>query len=175
MLGLSVGRTYDVQKSFEYFDKAEKLLTPNEGMSDFLMQSRAEMHVKSGDYNKSADLYYTLWKKNEKNEKAVRKIEWIERLFAGYGAVSKFDELNDDKKQRLLFLLFLYATEVTKASTAPDNSVRKYYISNTRSLLDKFHEEMFFRGLKEYPMVLPDNRKDKISIDVIKELIKSLT
>ena len=178
MLGLSFGRTYDVNKSFEYFDKAEKIMTPAEHVVDFLMESRAEMYIKKGDCDKGSDLYYKLLKK-EKEKKEIgntkKQLEWLQKMYFCYGGVSRFTDLQEEKKPKLLFILYLYATDVSDMKNIPENTEAAGLKTYLQSMLEKFHEEMFFRSMKEYTMISPDNKKNTISIEKIKELLDKLS
>ena len=178
MLGLSLGRTYDVKMSFDYFDKAEKLMTPAENIVDFLMEARAEIYIKTGDCDKGSDLYYKLWKKDKEKKEignTKKQLEWLQKMYFCYGGVSSFSDLQDDKKTKLLFILFLYATDVSDLKKIPENTEAAGIVTYLQSMLEKFHEEMFFRSMKEYPMISPDNKKNTLSIEKIKELLDKLS
>ena len=164
MLGVSLGRTYDVMKAFEYFDRAEKLMEPDEYWSNMLIQSRAEMYVKKGDCKKGSELYYLLWKKDRK------QLSWLQNVHNCYGW-KKISDMSDDEKQRFLFICFLYASEVSEVK---ENTEQEMYLFYLRSTLKKFHEEMFFAGVKSFPMVSPDNKKNTMSEEKLKELIDKL-
>ena len=167
MLGISLGRTYDVMRSFEYFDKAESLMTPDEYWYNMLIQFRAEMYVKIGECDKGAELYYQLWNNSKK------QISWLQRLTSCYGR-EKLSEMPDERKQRYLFVCFLYASEVKDASEVPEDVTLSSSLLHLRSTLEKFNEEMFFRGLKSLPMTSPDNKKNTLSAEKLKELIDKL-
>ena len=164
MLGASLGRTYDAMKAFEYFDRAEKLMEPDAFWVDMLIQSRAEIYAKTGECRKGAELYYQIWKKDR------TKLVWLQNILFCY-AGKKMPDMTDDEKQRYLFLCFLYASEVSEVK---ENSEQEMGLSYLRSTLKKFHEEMFFSGVNSLPMISPDNKKNTITIEKLKELIDKL-
>ena len=169
LLGISLGRTYDVMKSFEYFDEAERLMAPDDYWVVFLAQFRAEMYAKIGDCDKSAEFYYQLWNREKK------QLSGIIRPISCYSGQRNLPDIADDKKQKLLFLCFLYASEVSDIENVTENTERDVNISYVRSILIKFQEEMFFRGMKNYTMVSPDKKNSIMSEEKLKELIKKLS
>ena len=164
MLGVSLGRTYDVKKAFEYFDIAEKAMAPDEFWTDMLIQSRAEMYIKTGDCKTGAELYYQQWKKDPK------RLSWLQNIYVCYGK-KKMSEMSDEEKQRFLFICFLYSSEVSEVK---ENTEQQMHLKYIQTALNSFHEEMFFTGVKSLPMVSPDNKKNTITIEKIKELIDKL-
>jgi hypothetical protein len=164
MLGISLGKTYDAERAFELYDRAEKLMTPDEFWSNALVEYRAETYTRIGNCKKGTELYYQIWKKDN------NKISALQNILACSGR-KRFVDMNDEEKQRYLFVCFLYATE---APEAEENTMREMNLSNVRSVLEKFHEEMFFKGLKSYQMIAPDNKKNTISFEKVKELIDKL-
>jgi len=182
MAGLSLGRTYDPKKAFEYFNKAEKIMTPDEYYVNYLMEARAEMYNKAGNCEKGSELYYILWKK-EKEKKVFGDIkkqkDWLQRMHSCDFSVHRFTEMEDVKKQRQLFISYLYATEIInekkteEKSENPENSSGNG--SYVRSILEKYREEMFFRSINEYTMIAPDNKKNTLSIEKLKEIIDNLS
>ena len=164
LLGMSLGRTYDPVLAFQYFDKAEKIMAPDEYWSKMLIEFRAETYVKVGDCKKCAPLYYQLWNKEK------TRLSLIQNILSCYDR-KRFVDMNDEEKQRYLFLCFLYTSEVTEAK---ENTEQEMRLSYTRSRLELYQEEMFFKGMKNYPMLSPDNKKNTISIEKIKEIIGKL-
>jgi len=171
LLGMATGRTYSTKLAFEYFDKAEKLMMPDEYWSDLVIKYRAEMFFKEGNYIKAAELYYRIWMKKKED------VAWIQNLlFYNYTAKS-FQEIPDEKKHRLLFLSFLYISETLKMSEEAEESKRDElhrFFPYIKSILKKYQEEMFFRNMKEYPMIAPDGKKNALSAEKLKELIDKL-
>ena len=164
LLGISLGRTYDPKRALQYFDRAEKLLAPDEHWSNSLIEFRAETYVKLGECSKGTMLYYQLWNKDKK-KKSV-----LQNMITCYSR-KMFANMNDEEKQRCLFLCFLYVAEVSEVE---EHTAQASYLLYLRSLLGKYQEEMFFSGADNYPMISPDNKKNTISIEKIKELIDKL-
>jgi tetratricopeptide (TPR) repeat protein len=161
LLGASIGRTYDIKQAFQYFDKAEKLMEPDEYWSDILIQFRAEMFVKTGSCNKGAELYYRLWKKEKK------QLSWLQNIQYCY-ARKNMEEMSDEDRQRSLFITYLYASEISEKQKKTEQLNQYMYL---RFALEKFDEEMFFRGVDHLPMLSPDNRKNTLSKEKLKELL----
>ena len=163
LLGISLGRTYDPKRAFQYFDKAEKLLEPDAYWSDALIQFRAEMYVKTGECNMGARLFYQLWQKEKK------QLTWLQNIQICYAL--QYNEISEEDRQRSLFINYLYASELLKKSDDPDRLKQFVYL---RSVLKKHEEEMFFRGVESLPMISPDNKKNMLSRVKLKELIEKL-
>ena len=164
LLGMSLAKTYDPIQGFQYFDRAEKLMIPDEYWSKAIIEFRAETYVKIGDCKKGSLLYYQLWSKEKE------RLSLLQNVLYCYDR-KRFADMNDEEKQRYLFLCFLYTSEVSEVKENSEQEMRLPYL---RSRLEKYHEEMFFTGLKSYPMISPDNKKNTISIEKIKELIDKL-
>jgi tetratricopeptide (TPR) repeat protein len=162
-LGISLGRTYDTKKAFEYFDEAEKLLEPNPVWIDLLARFRAEIYIKTGNTNKGAELLYQLWKKGNK------QIALLQRLQYSYD-YRIFPEMPEDERQRFVFITFLYVTELLERRNAGD--IKKQQGPYLLWVLKKFEEDMFFRSVTSLPMLSPDNKKTTLSRERLKELIK---
>jgi len=160
LLGISIGRTFDPQRAFQYFDRAEKLLEPDAFWNDALIQFRAEMYVKTGECNKGAGLFYQLWQKEKK------QLAWLQNIQICYAR--KGHEMSEEYRQRSLFINYLYASELLERSVKEE---RKDQYSHLLSTLKKYEEEMFFRGVESLPMMSPDNKKSTLSREKLKELI----
>ncbi|MDR2916107.1 MAG: hypothetical protein LBV74_14990 [Tannerella sp.] len=165
LLGISVGRTYDPKKALSYFDKAEKLMEPDEYWNDQLVQFRAEMLAKTGSCDKSAELYYRLWKKEKK------QLAWLQNIQICYNR-KDMEGMTDEERHRALFINYLYASEVLERPKMPSGVEQYLYL---RSVLKKYEEEMFFRGVKSLPMISPDNKKSALSLEKLKELTDKLS
>ena len=131
------------------------------------MQFRAEMYCKKGDCQKGAALYYQLWTPEKKT------ISWISHVHTCYSR-KKTDEMTDEDRQRYLFITYLFATELLdkQKEVGTEISARIPYI---HSILKKFDEEMFFKGVTSLPMITPENKKTTLSSEKLKELIQSLS
>jgi hypothetical protein len=156
LLASALGRTYDPQKAITYFDLAEKLMEPDEFWRSTLMKYRAETYVKTGDCRKGGTLYYRLWKDDTNN---LSYLYNMQRCFA----LKNIPDTSEEDGQRFLFACFIYTSE----------AIRLDYRKNFRyqdELFKKFEEEMFFRGVKSLPMLSPDNKKNSLSIEKMKEM-----
>ncbi|MDR1098048.1 MAG: hypothetical protein LBL57_07955 [Tannerella sp.] len=156
LLASALGRTYDPLKAITYFDKAEKLMEPDEFWSSTLMKYRAEIYMRTGDCKKGGTLYYQLWKNDTNN---IVYLYNVQRCFA----LKNIPDTSEEDGQRFLFACYLYTSE----------AIRLDYRKNFKyqdELLRKFEEEMFFRGLKSLPMHSPDNKKNSLSIEKVKEM-----
>ena len=166
LLGLSIGRTYDVKRAFEYFDKAEELMAPDEYWVDMLLQARAEMSIKKGECQKAAEYYYQLSKKGK------MKLSMFQGLYNCYYRTG-FEKMPDSEKERFLYICFWNVTEELKEIRESEKQ-NDYTLLKLRSMLLKYQEEMFFRSMKEYPMVSPDNKRSTLSKEKLKELLDKL-
>jgi tetratricopeptide (TPR) repeat protein len=160
LLGHSLGKTYDSVLAMQYFDKAEKLMEPHPVFVERLTQFRAEVYVQRGDCNRGAALYYQLW---QKNEEKISFLQLIQRCYA----FKSFNSMSDDERQRYLFISFLLASEALKK---PKTSEMSDVLSYLHSVLKKFEEEMFFRSVTSLPMLSPDNKRNSLSLEKLKEL-----
>ena len=167
LLGSSLGKTYDPAQAFQLFNKAESLMAPNPYWSEKLMQFRAEAYIKTGDRNKGAELYYQLWKNEEKLE---RQLPWLQLIQRNYLLTNN---MPDEDRQRCLFITYLYATEALKSPKSSE--VMSKELSYLLSILKKFEEEMFFRSVTSLPMTSPDNKTNTLSIEKLKELTGKLS
>ena len=164
LLGMSLAKTYDPKLALIYFDKAEKILTPDEYWSKKLIEFRAETYIKTGNCQKGSLLYYQLWNKEKE------KLSLLQNILSCYDR-KRFADMNDEEKQQYLFLCYLCASGVSEIKENTEQEMRLSYL---RSRLELYQEEMFFKGIKSYPMISPDNKKNTISIEKIKELINKL-
>ena len=139
-------------------------MAPDAYWSNKLIEFRAETYVKLGDCKKGSLLYYQLWNKEKE------RVSLLQNILSCYDR-KRFADMNDEEKQQYLFLCFLYTSE---AKEAKENTEQEYRLSYMRSRLELYQEEMFFKGIKSYPMISPDNKKNTISIEKIKELIGKL-
>ena len=167
LIGLCIGRTYSAKESFKFFDMSEVLMSPDVYWTNMLLQSRAEMSVKIGDCQKAAEYYLELSKKED------LKFSMLSSLYLCYYRTG-FDKMSDADKERFLYICFWYATEALK-SIEESKRPNEFNMSSLRSSLSRFQEEMFFRVMKEYPMVSPDNKRNTLSAEKIKELIDKLS
>ncbi len=165
ILGISLGRIYNTQEAFEYFDLAENLLEPDIYWSEKLLEFRAETYVRNKEGSKGAELYYQLWKKNEE------KINWLQQMQRALTGRS-LEQMSDEERQRYLYVNFLYTSELLKLPKS-EISVREY--AYLRSVLQKFEDEMFFRNVTSLPMLSLEKAKNTLSLEKLKELIAKLS
>lgn len=161
LLGSALGRTYDRKRAFELFNYAEQLMQPAPLLVNMLKQFRAETFARDGQFNNASALYYELWN----SSKRTSHLEQIWQLYI----ISDLSKMTDeDKRQRCLFINVLVANEYIKENKG---KAIQYF---TRKLLEQFHEDMFFRGVKEHILLAPDNKKTTITLEKLKELIQKL-
>jgi len=166
LLGISLGRTYDTKKAFQYFEKAAKLMEPDSYWRDMLEQFQAEMYAKTGNCNKAAEIYYQLWKQDKK------QIAWLQQILRCY-SFQKLTEMPDEDRQRFLFISILCATEMIDKSKSLDVSTE--YPSYILSILKKFEEDIFFRSMTSHPMLSPDKIKSTLTLEKLKSLTDKLS
>jgi len=167
LLGISLGRTYDMQAAFNYFDKAEKLLQPDEYWTNMLWQFRAEMYCKNGDCDKCAAIYYRI------KDDIPKGTPWMENCISCMTSNKQTKDMTEDEKQRLLFLMSLNVNEIYN-KIEDEGMQREAWKRYIKEQLEKFSEEMFMRNLDSYPMLSPDNKRSEISKNKLKELIERI-
>lgn len=163
LLGNCIGKTYDPNRALTYFDKAERLMEPSPFWVEKITQFRADAYLRKGDCNKGAELYYQLWAKDEEKTSYLQQIQ---RCYA-----SRPDNMSDEERQRYLFITYFLASEILKKPATPELSKELSYLL---SVLKKFEEEMFFRSIESFPIITPDNRKNTLSKEKLKELTAKL-
>jgi len=165
-LGVSHGRYFDIKKAFQYLDRAEDMMKPDSRWSDLLTQFRAEVYIKAGNCNKGAELFYQLWKNNNK------QLALLQQILQCYG-FQKIDVMPDEDRQRYLFITHLFATEYFQRTNTIDPATAT--ASYLRSTFKKFEEDMFFRSVTSHPMLSPDREKSTLSLEKIKEFSSKLS
>ena len=166
-LGASYSKMSRFTEAFDYFDIAEVLLSPSPLYVQMLDVFRAELYCKTGECNKGAELYYTYWTEREK------QLSWLPNIELCYRKTN-MEDMSDDQRQRYLFIVFLHATEILEKTFPKGTELASQY-RYLLSVLRKYDEEMFFRGVESLPMVLPNNKKTTISKEKLKELIGKLS
>jgi len=81
--------------------------------------------------------------------------------------------MTDDERQRYLFINYWYATELLE-KTKEEGTEMALQMQYVLSILKKYDEEMFFRGITSLPMITPENKTTTLSAEKLKELIKKL-
>ncbi|MDR0572447.1 MAG: tetratricopeptide repeat protein [Tannerella sp.] len=166
LLGISIGRTYDPKQAILYFDKAEELMAPDPFWNDALTQFRAEIYLKTDECEKGSKLYYRLWEKDKK------QFSWLSEMRICYDRRKRQSEMSDEDRQQLLYIDYLYISEALKN---PKNETVKNMYSYMRSILERYQEEMFFKGVNSLPMITPDNKKMLFSEEKLKEMLAYLS
>lgn len=160
-LGSALGRTYDRKKAFELFDHAEKLMQPNVAYVNMLKQFRAETLVRDGNIDKGATLYYELWMSNKKSN-------YLAQIWQLYRIPYLAKTTKETLRQRYLFINTLIASEYLNENKG---KTIQYHV---RKQLEQFHEDMFFRGIREHVMLSPDDKKTTITLEKLNALIQKL-
>lgn len=159
LLGSVLGRTYDRKRAFQLFDNAEALMLPPPALEDMLTRLRAETFDRDNQPNKAVELYYQLWTKSD-------RFDMLGRVWQHYRS-PKIAEESDDYRRRCLFITVLFTSEYLKKDKQ-NKELRSYL----HSQLTQFREEMFFRDVKELPMLSPDGKKGMCSLEQLETLIR---
>jgi tetratricopeptide (TPR) repeat protein len=160
-LGSVLGRTYDRQRAYRLFDQAERLMQPKQSLVDVLTQFRAETYGRDGRRDEASALLYELWMKN-------KHADILARIWSYYSA--DISRINDETiRRRSLFLHVLIAAE------SENHTNNKQMLSFVRAQLQKFRDDLFFRGLTEHPMLAPDNKKSILTMAQLQESINRLS
>ena len=162
-LGGSFARMGLMKQGLQYLDKAEILMEPDEYWTDAILRYRAEAYSRSGDCAKGSQYYYKIWQKDKED---ISILYTIHRCFAARIESEAF-EITEEDRHRYMFACYIYTVEALRLDYRKNNAYM-------RSVLRKIHEEMFFRGEKSLTMISPDNKKNSITIEKIKELIDQL-
>jgi tetratricopeptide (TPR) repeat protein len=168
LLGSALGRTYDRKRALDLFEWVETFLLPQNqaygaylAYTDLLLQFRAETFTRDGRRNEAAAIYYQQWLTSKRSDKLYQI--WTQY---GFSDLSRLE--NDDVRARSLFICVLIATD---QNTQKNNSG---WGPSVRRQLVAFREDMFFRGIKEHPMIAPDNKRSTMTEVRLQELIKQL-
>ncbi|MDR1600926.1 MAG: tetratricopeptide repeat protein [Tannerella sp.] len=159
-LGSALGRTYDRPRAYGLFDRADALMQPNPSLTDLLMQFKGETYGRDRRTEEAVAIFYTLWKKN-------KRADMLSRIWTNSsGDILKRED--ESRRRRSLFVHVLMATEYE------NNEQNGQILSYIRNQLQKFGDDMFFRGLTEYPMLAPDGGKSVLTVDRLREIIRQL-
>ncbi|MDR1408480.1 MAG: hypothetical protein LBJ23_10635 [Tannerella sp.] len=158
-LGSALGRTYDRVRACEMFDRAEALMHPRQ-FTEMLTLFRADTYVRDGRFEDSYALFYELWRKTGRQD-------ILSRIWTHFGRdIVRTEE--ETVRRRSLFVHMLLANEYEDSER--NRRVRSYI----RSQLLKFRDDLFFRGLTEYPMLAPDGRTVTLTVDALREAVSRL-
>jgi len=167
LLGSALGRTYDRKRAIQLFDRVEELMQPNPGLVNLLKQFRADTHYRTGQYREAGVIFYQLWTSDQRSDILLN-------LWDCYGRRDVNQLQNDDERARSMFVNVLVATERQRFQNYDRNTTTYHTLTFVRSQLVKFREEMFFRGIKEHPMIAPDNKRSTVTEARLQELIQQL-
>jgi tetratricopeptide (TPR) repeat protein len=159
-LGSALGRTYDRQRAYSLFDHAEALMQPSPSLTDLLMQFRGETYGRDRRTDEAVAIFYELWKKNKRTDMLSRIWEYCPKNIC--------EIENEPQRRRSLFIHVLVATGYGNREET------RLMLSYIRTQLQKFGDDMFFRGLTEYPMLAPDGAKSVLTVDRLQEIIRQL-
>ncbi|MDR2118885.1 MAG: tetratricopeptide repeat protein [Tannerellaceae bacterium] len=158
ILGSALGKTYDRQRAYTLFDRAEKLMQPDSSKVRLLKLFRAETLRRDARNDESAALYYEIWMETP-------HIDILKTLADLYAAPSVSACRSENEKRRTLFCHTLYAQEQLKYTKDAEPLAR------TLHLLRSFREDAFFRSLTELPMTSPDGKRSALTVHRLQELI----
>lgn len=159
-LGYALGRTYDRKRAYGLFDRAEALMQPRPQLTDMLTQFRAETYARDGRTAEACALFYELWKKNRRTD--------MLSLLCTYSGGDLLTAQDGAQRERILFVYTLIATGYERSE---QNGPTLSYVA---SQLRKFREDLFFRGLTEYPVLAPDGGRSVLTVARLQELIARL-
>ena len=162
LLGSSYGRIHEFKKAYDIFEWIEKeLLKPDTGYTDLLTQFLADTYARDRRQPEAAALYYQLWLTS-------RRQDLMSNLWSFYG-MNDVDKLeSDDARARCMFVNVLIATDPVSLKN------NRRLLPFVRRQLEKFREEMFFKSMKEYSMIAPDNKRSTITEARLQEIIQQL-
>nr|WP_160149997.1 tetratricopeptide repeat protein [Parabacteroides sp. Marseille-P3160] len=163
LLGSALGRTYDRQRAFFLYDRAEENMKPPAGMVRKLSVFRAETLEKDGKREQAIPIYYQLWK-----EDPVQGFAFLTKLayFYSYPAVYQYPD--EEQRQRGLFINYLYGKERLRTGNDSVN------IRMNRNALQSFHDYMLARNVSELPTLAPDSTTGILTADSLKVLLARL-
>lgn len=161
LYGGTLGKTYDRQRAYELFDRAEECMKPKKFFVNLLATFRGSALERDGRFNEAEKVYYEAWKKDPIQLNLLYEINkhyWLD------------SEMFDDEKrlQKALFSKYIYMTELMKKNEPKEN------LFGFRYFLEDLYKEAFFRDMKELTMLAPDGRKSKLSMADLQGLINQL-
>ena len=164
-LGAALGRTYDRKRAYALFDRTEELIQPNPTYLNLLKEFRGTTYFRDNRCREGSDILYPLWQEN-------KRLDFLWNIWSCYGNTDVNKLTNDDERARSMFMNVLIATELVARKNT--NQLNPSTLMLLRPQLEKFRDEMFFRSMKEYPMIAPDNKKSTVSIERLQELIQQI-
>lgn len=162
LYGASLGKTYDRQRAYELFDRAEECMKPKKFLVNLLVSFRGSTLERDGRFNEAEKVYYEAWKKDPTQLNLLYEINkhyWLRES----------EMFKDEKKlQKAIFSKYLYVTEYMKQKKEKDG------LSGYRYFFEDLYKEAFFRNLTELTMLAPDGKKSKLSMADLQNLINQL-
>ena len=162
-LGSALGRTYDRKSAYKLFDRAEELMQLNPAYLHLLTEFRGTTFYRDGRFNEASVLLYPLWQMNKRSD-------LLDIIWYCHGNTNVNNIKDDAERERSMFVNVLWATEFERSPNDSKTERQKF----VREQLGRFKEEMFFRGMKDYQMIAPDNKKSVILAARLDELIQCL-
>lgn len=162
LYGAALGKTYDRQRAYQLFDRAEECMKPKKLLVNLLVSSRGSTLERDGRLNEAEKLYYEAWKNDPTQLNFLYEINkryWISNsdLFS-----------NEQRLQKTLFIKRLYLTEHIRQMESTEG------LSSYRYFLEELYEDAFFRKVSELTMLAPDGKKSKFSVVDLRALINQL-
>ena len=158
LLGASLGMTYDRKRAFELLDKAEHYMQAPEDMTYQLALYRADVYERSRKLLDANRMYYEAYRiRPQKNP-----LFQMARLFYGYRGDSEEEAFRD----RGLYNVVTLVKTILDDPKSDDRAASHY-----KRYLTTFREAMFYKGVKEHPMISPAGKKSTISIGELNVLI----
>ena len=157
LLGHALGRSYDRRRALQLFDRVEVLMQPAQAYVDLLVQFRADVYIFEGRLAEAYQLWLT-----------YKRRDILSNMYNRIGNITLSRTEDEDMRARCMFINVLVATE--RANYPANERILTY----VRAQLERFKEEMFFRSMKEYPMIAPNNTKSTITAERLEALIQQL-
>jgi len=164
-LGSALGRTIDRKRAYELFDRVEELMQPNQTFKNLLIEFRGTTYYRDGRYGEASFLLYPLWQIN-------KRFDLLQTIWYCHSQTEADKMSNDEERARSMFVNVLFATELIARKN--DGQINPTIFMLVRTRIEKFRDEMFFRSMKEYPMIAPDNKRSTITVERLHELIQTL-
>lgn len=161
LLGSALGKTFDRKRAYVLFDKAEKHMQPEKEYQLQLAIFRGETYSADGNRDVAIKQYFKAYKINPNRKELLQKISNY------YWAKNMEDYKGDDASKAL----FIKLTVVDAFSKDKEN---QQYLTHMKPQLKMFQEDMFFRGLKSYPLISPEGKKSSVTAEKLSEIINSI-
>lgn len=158
LLGAALGMTYDRKRAFQLLDKAEQYMQAPPEMVYQLCIYRADVYQRSRKLLEANRMYYEAYRVQPRNSPLFS----MARLFYGYRGDSEEEAYRD----RGLYNVVALVKAVLDDPKADHRTVSPY-----KRYLTTFREALFYKGLKEHPMISPAGKRSTVSIGELNVLI----